>query len=282
MRSSRRRAPGTAAPGRWRTRRSAGGSSTPACRRPTLPSRSGETAERVADQWHVSRERQDAFALESQRRAAAAQRRRAGSTASWCRSRSPGHKGAVDGRRPRRASPPRHQRRGASRGSSPPSRPAARSPRATAPASTTAPSALLLVEAARARELGLRAQGPRRRRRPSPASTPTSWASAPSRPSARPSPAPGINAADLDVVELNEAYASQSVACMRRAGARPGARQPQRRRDRAGSPAGGLRRTPRHLPGPRAGAAPAAATASRRCASGWGRGSPRSSSASTA
>ena len=32
----------------------------------------GETAECVADQWSVSRERQDAFALESQRRAAAA------------------------------------------------------------------------------------------------------------------------------------------------------------------------------------------------------------------
>ena len=32
----------------------------------------GETAECVADQWHVTRERQDAFALESQRRAAAA------------------------------------------------------------------------------------------------------------------------------------------------------------------------------------------------------------------
>jgi acetyl-CoA acetyltransferase len=32
----------------------------------------GETAECVADRWGVSRERQDAFALESQRRAVAA------------------------------------------------------------------------------------------------------------------------------------------------------------------------------------------------------------------
>ena len=48
----------------------------------------GETAECVADQWQVSRERQDAFALESQRRAAAAAGARAGSPASSCPSRS--------------------------------------------------------------------------------------------------------------------------------------------------------------------------------------------------
>jgi acetyl-CoA acetyltransferase family protein len=44
----------------------------------------GETAERVAAQWAVSRERQDAFALESQRRAVAAIEVVA-STASWSR-----------------------------------------------------------------------------------------------------------------------------------------------------------------------------------------------------
>ncbi len=49
----------------------------------------GETAECVADDWSISRERQDAFALESQR-ARLPRSRPAGSTASWsrCRSRS--------------------------------------------------------------------------------------------------------------------------------------------------------------------------------------------------
>ena len=47
----------------------------------------------------------------------------------------------------------------------------------------------------------------------------------------------GLDAADLDVVEINEAFASQAVACMDELGLDPGARQPQRRRDRAGAPA---------------------------------------------
>ena len=74
----------------------------------------GETAECVADQWTVSRERQDAFALESQRRAIAAieDGRFAGQLVPVERA---GPQGRRHGRRPRRASPRRHDRRGARR-----------------------------------------------------------------------------------------------------------------------------------------------------------------------
>ena len=61
--------------------------------------------------------------------------------------------------------------------------------------------------------------GPRRWPASSPAPrrgwTRTSSASARSRPPTGPRPAAGITWADLDVVELNEAFASQSLACLR-------------------------------------------------------------------
>ena len=54
---------------------------------------------------------------------------------------------------------------------------------------------------------------------------------------------PGIGWADLDVVELNEAFAAQSLACLGRvARPRPRDRQPARRRDRDRPPARRLRR----------------------------------------
>ena len=56
---------------RWPTPRSAGGSSTRACRADWTISL-GETAEKVAERYGITREEQDAFALESQRRAQAA------------------------------------------------------------------------------------------------------------------------------------------------------------------------------------------------------------------
>ena len=74
----------------------------------------GETAERVADQWHVSRERQDAFALESQRRAAVAQAE-GRFDGQLVPVEVTGPKGAVTVVDSRRASPPRHQRRRPSR-----------------------------------------------------------------------------------------------------------------------------------------------------------------------
>ena len=87
----------------------------------------------------------------------------------------------------------------------------------------------------------------------------------------------GLAIDDIDLVELNEAFASQSLA------SRPRARHPareaerERRRDRARSPARLLGRAPAHhaRAGRCAGAAPA--TGWRRCASAWARASPPSS-----
>ncbi len=178
----------------------------------------GETAECVADQWHVSRERQDAFALESQRRAAAAQA-----------------EGRFDGQLvPVEVTGPKGAVTVVDRDEHP--RPdstaeglAALKPAFKAGGTVTAgnssgindgASALLLVEALRARDLGL-----------APRARVVSTAVAGVHPDVMgigPVPAirkalerAGIDAADLDVVELNEAYASQSVACMDELGLDP-------------------------------------------------------------
>jgi 3-oxo-5,6-didehydrosuberyl-CoA/3-oxoadipyl-CoA thiolase len=78
----------------------------------------------------------------------------------------------------------------------------------------------LLVEASRARELGLRPLAAWSRR-PSPASTRRSWASGRCRRRARRSSAAGIDVDDLDLVELNEAFASQSLVCIDELGLDP-------------------------------------------------------------
>ena len=57
--------------------------------------------------------------------------------------------------------------------------------------------------------------GPAGRRGQRRGAPPRSWASARSRPPARRSTAPAGSVDDLDAVELNEAFASQSLACMR-------------------------------------------------------------------
>ena len=98
----------------------------------------GETAECVADQFAVSRERQDAFALESQRRAGAADRGGAVRLPAGPGLRA-GPQGRRDGRGPRRASRARTRRRRRSPPSSRPSARVGRSRPATAPGSTTAP-----------------------------------------------------------------------------------------------------------------------------------------------
>jgi 3-oxoadipyl-CoA thiolase len=178
----------------------------------------GETAECVADDWRVSRERQDAFAHESQRRAAAA---------------------LVDGRFVDELVPVEVQgARGAvsvvDRDEHP--RPdstldglAALRPAFKPGGSVTAgnssgindgASALLLAEAERARELGLR-----------PMARVVATAVAGVHPDVMgigPVPAirkalarAGLDVADIDVIELNEAYASQAVACMDELGLDP-------------------------------------------------------------
>ena len=169
----------------------------------------GETAERVADRWAVSRERQDAFALESQRRAASAieSGRFAGQLVPV---EVPGKKGAVT--RVDRDEHPRETSLEAL---------AALRPAFAKDGSVTAgnssgindgASALLLVEAERATALGLR-----------PMAHVVSTAVAGVHPDVMgigPVPAirkaltrAGLDIADIDVVELNEAFASQSVAC---------------------------------------------------------------------
>ena len=169
----------------------------------------GETAERVADRWAVTRERQDAFALESQRRAAAAIE--SGRFADQLVAvEVPGKKGAVTvvdrDEHPRETSIEALAAL----------RPAfAKDGTVTAGNSSginDGAAALLLVEAERARVLGLR-----------PMARVVSTAVAGVHPDVMgmgPVPAvrkalsrAGISVADLDVIEINEAFASQSVAC---------------------------------------------------------------------
>ena len=169
----------------------------------------GETAECVAEQYGVSRERQDAFALESQQRAAAAIE--AGRFADQLVPVSvPGKKGAVtvvD-----RDEHPRETSLEALAAL----RPAfAKNGTVTAGNSSginDGASALLLVEAERARALGLR-----------PMARVVSTAVAGVHPDVMgmgPVPAirkalarAGLAVADIDLFEINEAFASQSVAC---------------------------------------------------------------------
>jgi len=169
----------------------------------------GETAERVAADYVVSRERQDAFALESQRRAAAAIEagRFAGQLIPV---QVPGKKGAVTV-----VDRDEHPRETSAEAL------AALRPAFSKDGSVTAgnssgindgASAVLLVEAGRAREMGLR-----------PMARVVSTAVAGVHPDVMgigPVPAvrkalsrAGIAVSDLDVVEINEAFASQSVAC---------------------------------------------------------------------
>ncbi len=171
----------------------------------------GETAECVADQYAVTRERQDAFALESQRRAAAAIE--GGLFAGQLAPVSvPGRKGAVTV-----VDRDEHPRADTTAEALAALKPAFKSGGTVTAGNSSGindgSAAVLLVEASRARELGLR-----------PMARIVSTAVAGVHPDIMgigPVPAmqkalarAGIAAADLDVVELNEAFASQSVACM--------------------------------------------------------------------
>ncbi len=178
----------------------------------------GETAENVAERWSVARERQDAFALESHRKAVA----------------------AIEGGRfddqivpipvPQRKSDPilvardEHPRADTTVEALARLRPAFREggtvTAGNASGINDGASAVLLVEAARARELGLR-----------PMARIVSTAVAgvdPAIMGVGPIPATrkaleraGLGVADLDLVELNEAFASQSVVCIDELGLDP-------------------------------------------------------------
>ncbi len=178
----------------------------------------GETAERVAEQWSIDRERQDAFALESQHRAIAAI-----------------EAGRFDGQLvpvsiPQRKGDPvvvdrdEHPRPDTSPEALAKLRPAFQADGTVTAGNSSGindgASALLLVEAARARELGLR-----------PMARVVASAVAGVHPDVMgigPVPAvrkalarAGLGVGDLDLVEINEAFASQSVACMDELGLDP-------------------------------------------------------------
>ncbi len=178
----------------------------------------GETAERVASTWKVSREEQDAFALESQRRAAAAAK--SGVHAEEIVPvRIPQRKGdalLID-----KDEHPRPETDAASL--------AKLRPAFTEGGSVTAgnasgindgAAALLVMEAGRARTLGLK---------PLARIVATSVAGVdPSVMGIGPIPAitklltrTGLGAKQIDRVELNEAFASQAVACIRELGLNP-------------------------------------------------------------
>ena len=179
----------------------------------------GETAENVAERWGVSRERQDAFAMESQQRAVA----------------------AIDAGRfddqivpiavPQRKGAPlivardEHPRADSTAEGLARLKPAFRPDGGTVTAGNSSglndgASAVLLVEAERARELGLR-----------PLARVVSTAVAGVDPAIMgigPVPATrkaldraGIGVGDLDLVELNEAFASQSLVCIDELGLDP-------------------------------------------------------------
>jgi len=178
----------------------------------------GETAERVADQWHVSREAQDEFALASQQRAAAA-------AASGVHAEE-----IVAVSIPQRSGAPivvdrdEHPRPDTSAAAL-----AKLKPAFTADGTVTAgnasgindgAAALLVVESERARALGLK---------PYARIVATAVAGVdPSVMGAGPIPAirkllerTGLTVADIHRVELNEAFASQAVACMTELGLDP-------------------------------------------------------------
>ncbi len=178
----------------------------------------GETAECVADDWSVSRERQDAFALESQRRAAAAI-----------------ESGVFDAQLvpvpiPQRKGDPvlvtrdEHPRADTTPEALAKLKPAFRSggtvTAGNASGINDGASAVLLVEAERGRALGLR---------PMARVVATAIAGVDPRVMGI-GPVPAIRKAldraglaveDLDLVELNEAFASQSVACIDELGLDP-------------------------------------------------------------
>ena len=178
----------------------------------------GETAERVAAQWSVSREEQDAFALESQRRAAAA-------AASGVHAEEivpvkiPQRKG--DAISVETDEHPRPETNAASLATLRPAFIEGGSVTAgNASGINDGAAALLVMEAGRARALGLK---------PLARVVATSVAGVdPSVMGIGPIPAirkllerTGLSAKEIDRVELNEAFASQAVACIRELGLNP-------------------------------------------------------------
>ncbi len=177
---------------------------------PVLPL--GETAEVVADQWHITREEQDAFALRSQQRAAAAI-----ASGRFEAQLVPVEVLQPDGSRllvDRDEHPRPTSTAEALAALKPVFREGGTVTAGNASGINDGAAALVVIEAARARELGLR-----------PLARIISTAVAGVHPSVMgmgPVPAThkalaraGLDIDDIGLVELNEAFASQSIACMR-------------------------------------------------------------------
>jgi acetyl-CoA C-acetyltransferase/3-oxo-5,6-didehydrosuberyl-CoA/3-oxoadipyl-CoA thiolase len=178
----------------------------------------GETAERVADQWHVSREAQDELALASQQRAAAA-------ATSGVHAEE-----IVPVSIPQRSGAPivvdrdEHPRPDTSAAALAKLKPAFAADGTVTAGNASGindgAAALLVVESERARALGLK---------PYARIVATAVAGVdPSVMGAGPIPAikkllerTGLTVADIDRVELNEAFASQAVACITELGLDP-------------------------------------------------------------
>jgi len=178
----------------------------------------GETAERVADQWHVSREAQDDLALASQQRAAAA-------AASGVHAEE-----IVPVSIPQRSGEPivvdrdEHPRPDTTAAALAKLKPAFAADGTVTAGNASGindgAAALLVVESERARALGLK---------PYARIVATAVAGVdPSVMGAGPIPAikkllerTGLTVADIDRVELNEAFASQAVACITELGLDP-------------------------------------------------------------
>jgi 3-oxoadipyl-CoA thiolase len=178
----------------------------------------GETAERVADQWHVSREAQDELALASQQRAAAA-------AASGVHAEE-----IVPVSIPQRSGAPivvdrdEHPRPDTSAAALAKLKPAFATDGTVTAGNASGindgAAALLVVESERARALGLK---------PYARIVATAVAGVdPSVMGAGPIPVirkllerTGLTVADIDRVELNEAFASQAVACITELGLDP-------------------------------------------------------------
>ena len=179
----------------------------------------GETAENVAERWGVSRERQDEFTLESQQRAVA----------------------AIEGGRfddqlvpievPQRKGDPivvgrdEHPRADSTLEALGRLRPAFARDGGTVTAGNASgindgASAVLLVEAERARELGLRPMA-RVLATAVAGVDPALMGIGPIPASRKALERAGIDVADLDLVELNEAFASQSLVCIDELGLDP-------------------------------------------------------------
>ena len=132
----------------------------------------------------------------------------------------------------------------------------------------------------RARELGITPLARIVVHRPVRRCRPRSWASARSRPSRQALARAGMTIDDIDLVEINEAFAAQVIPSAPRARHRLGQAERQRRRDRRRPPVRHDRRPHHHHPDQLACSGTTSSSAWRPCASAAARAWPWSSSAS--